>query len=286
MSEGVTDSPPNVPPPPAVETSRSSSSALRRSTVRAVAMPTEHGGWGLTLEPVLLGLLVSWSWAGLLLGLAAFAAFMARTPLKVLLVDAHRRRSLPRTAVARKVLAVELLLLAALVAGAVALDASPFWTPLIVIAPLVAIELWFDMRSRSRRVLPELVGAVGMAGVAAVIVLAGGGGSRLAGACWLILAGRSVTAIPTVRDLVGRIHHRTGNPRHLIGTDVAAAIIAGLAVVADRTTLAGAAAVLAAIAIQRVLNRGTLPSAVVLGIRQSMVGLAVVAATALGVLLT
>ena len=24
---------------------------------RAVAMPSEHGGWGLTLEPVLLGLL-------------------------------------------------------------------------------------------------------------------------------------------------------------------------------------------------------------------------------------
>lgn len=69
----------------------------RRSTLRSVALPTEHGGWGLTLEPVLLGLLLRWSGAGLCLGVAAFVAFMARTPLKVVLVDARRRRVLPRT---------------------------------------------------------------------------------------------------------------------------------------------------------------------------------------------
>lgn len=34
--------------------------AGERSTLRAVAIPTEHGGWSLTLEPVLLGLLVAW----------------------------------------------------------------------------------------------------------------------------------------------------------------------------------------------------------------------------------
>jgi hypothetical protein len=53
--------------------------AGERSTLRAVAVPTEHGGWSLTLEPVLLGLMVAWSWPGLSLGVAAMLAFLART---------------------------------------------------------------------------------------------------------------------------------------------------------------------------------------------------------------
>jgi len=116
----------------------------QRSLLRSVAMPAEHGSWGLTFEPVLLGLL------------------------------------------------------------------------------LAAVELWFDMRSRSRRLLPELVGAIGMGGVAAVIVLAGGGSGRLAAACWMILAARSITAIVTVRDQVGGLHGRPGNPRLILGADLTA----------------------------------------------------------------
>ncbi|VAV92581.1 Putative membrane-spanning protein, partial [hydrothermal vent metagenome] len=30
-----------------------------RVNVRSIALPTEHGGWGFTLEPILLGLLVA-----------------------------------------------------------------------------------------------------------------------------------------------------------------------------------------------------------------------------------
>ncbi|MGI9616377.1 MAG: YwiC-like family protein, partial [Acidimicrobiales bacterium] len=70
------------------------------SSWRQVAVPTEHGGWSLTAEPVLLGLLVAWSWPGLALGLAAMLAFVARTPLKVVLVDRWRNRWLDRSRVA------------------------------------------------------------------------------------------------------------------------------------------------------------------------------------------
>ena len=149
-------------------------SAGERSTLRAVAMPTEHGGWSLTLEPVLLGLLVAWSWPGLALGVAAMLAFLARTPLKLVLVDRWRGRWLMRTTVAARVAAVELLVLVALVVvAAIGADAR-FWWPLLAAAPLVAIELWFDMRSRSRRLLPELAGTVGIGSVAAAIALADG----------------------------------------------------------------------------------------------------------------
>jgi hypothetical protein len=55
--------------------------ASTRSPWRAVVIPSEHGGWGLTLEPVVLGLLVAPSIAGLAIGVAAFLAFLVRTPL-------------------------------------------------------------------------------------------------------------------------------------------------------------------------------------------------------------
>jgi hypothetical protein len=79
--------------------------AEARSPLRAVALPTEHGGWGLTAEPALLGLLVSPSVAGVALGLGALVAFLARTPLRVVLVDRWRGRDLDRTRLARRVLA-------------------------------------------------------------------------------------------------------------------------------------------------------------------------------------
>jgi hypothetical protein len=68
-----------------------------RPAWRAIALPDEHGGWGLTAEPVLLGLLVAPSWAGAALAVAAFLAFLVRTPLKLVLVDRWRHRWLERS---------------------------------------------------------------------------------------------------------------------------------------------------------------------------------------------
>ena len=52
-----------------------------RSPLRAVAMPSEHGGWGLTTEPGLLGLLVEPSLAGAALAVAALLLFLVRQPV-------------------------------------------------------------------------------------------------------------------------------------------------------------------------------------------------------------
>ena len=70
---------------------------------RQVAIPTEHGGWSLTAEPVVLGLLVAWSWPGAALGVAAMLAFVARTPLKLGLVDRWRHRWLDRSRLALRI---------------------------------------------------------------------------------------------------------------------------------------------------------------------------------------
>ena len=42
---------------------------------RSVAVPSEHGGWGFTLEPGALGAALAPSIAGVLLGVGALLAF-------------------------------------------------------------------------------------------------------------------------------------------------------------------------------------------------------------------
>ncbi len=50
----------------------------RRICIRPIALPVEHGGWGLLFEPIVLGLLLAPSPAGLFISLGATGAFLAR----------------------------------------------------------------------------------------------------------------------------------------------------------------------------------------------------------------
>jgi hypothetical protein len=258
--------------------------AHERSALRAVALPTEHGGWGLTAEPALLGLLVAPSWAGVALAAAAMVAFLARTPLKVALVDRWRGRRLPRTRLAERVAAAELAVLAVLVAVAFAAAAGAFWVPMALALPLVGVELWFDMRSRSRRLVPELAGSVGIAAVAAAIVLADGGDARLAAGLWLVVGARAVASLPFVRVQLARAK---GRPHRVAGSDLAQAAglaLGAVAVALDGRLVAGLGALAVVAAAGVVGVRRPPPPAVVLGVRQTALGLAVVAATAAGVI--
>jgi hypothetical protein len=255
-----------------------------RSALSAVALPAEHGGWGLTAEPALLGLVVAPSWAGGALAAAALVAFTARTPLKVALVDRWRRRRLPRTVLAERVAAAELVLLVVLLAAAVATAGGPFWVPLAVAAPLVAVELWFDMRSRGRRLVPELAGSVGIASVAAAVVLAHGGGARLAVGLWMVGAARAVASLPFVRLQLARAK---GRPHRVVRSDAAQVVALGLgavAVVLDHRLAAGLGVLAVVAAVQVLGARRPPPPAVVLGVCQTVLGLAVVAVTAAGVI--
>jgi len=255
-----------------------------RSTLRAVGLPTEHGGWGLTLEPVLLGLAVAPSLAGVLLGLAAALCLLVRSPVKVVLVDASRGRRLHRTRVATGLAAIELAAIGFLGLTALALADGPFWIPVLAAAPLVGVELWFDMRSRGRRLTPELAGAVGIAGVVAAIVLADGGDGRLAAGLWVVLAARAVTSIPFVRGQIFRIRGRRSAAWPLALADAAAVATAAGAVVLDRSLVPGALAVLAVVVIQRVSAIPPPPRPVIIGLRQMALGLGVAAVAAIGVL--
>jgi hypothetical protein len=257
--------------------------AQERSTFRAVALPREHGGWGLTFEPGLLGLLLIPEVAGLCLAIAALVGFLARTPLRLVLVDQYRGRTLERTRMARRVLSGELAVFAALVIGAVELAKGQFWLPALVAGPFVITAFWFEMRSRGRRLVPELAGAVGVCSVAAMVVLADGGGARLAVGAWLVLAARAVTSIPYVRAMIARLHGRPQSTALSAVADLAALVALVVATIVDHAFIVGGAAVVLVIALQRAGSRGVVPRPAVLGVRQLTMGFAVVAATAVGV---
>jgi hypothetical protein len=260
-----------------------SQTAGDRPLWRSVAVPSEHGGWGLTLEPVLLGLLVAFSWSGVAIGTATVLAFLVRTPLKLALIDRRRGRHLPRTRLAWRIATAELMMLAAAV-GVAILGAGARWlVPFAVAAPLFAVELSYDIRSRGRRLAPELCGAIGISAAVAAVVLAGGETVRLAVAAWVVLGARALASIPFVRTQVVRLRHHAS----LRATDVfqaVGALAAVAAVAVDHRVSFGAVAVVVLAVGQAVALRRPVPPIKVLGMRQMAIGLAVVAATAAGVL--
>ena len=258
--------------------------ASERRLWRTVAVPSEHGGWGLTLEPVLLGLLIAPSVGGVVLGLAAFIAFLVRTPVKLALVDARRGRWLDRSRLALRIALVELAVIAGLVLIALLASGRSWLIPVVVAAPLVGMELWFDVRSRGRRLVPELCGAMGIAAVAAVIVLAAGRSGVLAAGVWLVLAARSIGAVPFVRVQITRLHRGAGNSRSSDAAQVVAVALGAIAVAVDSRLLAALAGIVVLAMLQVWWTRRPPLPARVLGMRQMLLGVALVAVTAVGVL--
>src|SRR3954471_14681990 len=97
-------------------------------------------------EPLVMGLVLAPTLAGLGLTIAALGAFLVRHPLKLALSDWRRGTRSPRTALATRVAAVYAacalagLALAAWRAPAIA------WWPVAAAAPLGLLQLWHDAR--------------------------------------------------------------------------------------------------------------------------------------------
>lgn len=255
-------------------------------------MPAEHGGWGLTLEPGILAVLAAPSVAGVLLAVAALLLFLVRTPLRLVLIGRHRagrretsRLGQARTHLATRVAGAELVVAGVAVMAAIWLATEPWWwLPAVIATPLFAVALWFDMRSRSRHLVPEVVGSIAVASVAAMGALAGGAEWPLALGLWAILTARIVSSIPHVRVQVLRIHGVPAATSSALMGDIAALAIASVAVVLlDRSLLFGTLAIVGLVAIQQVTLRRPPRPAKVLGVRQMILGFSVVGVTALGV---
>ncbi len=249
-----------------------------------VAIPAEHGGWSLTLEPVLLGLLVAPSLAGMALGIAALLSFVARTPLKLAAVDRRRGRQLPRTTLAERVAAGELIALTFALGVATMASAHPFWMPLAFAAPLVAVAFSYDVRSRSRRLLPELAGTIGIAAVAASIALAGGRPASIAYGLWVVAAARALATIPFVRLQLERAKRGTAAIALGLGAQAVAVLLAGAAWVTSLVSVWGMTAVAGLAAAHLIFLRRPVPRTAIIGAQQVVLGLSLVLVTGLGAL--
>lgn len=168
----------------------------RPISLRPLALPAEHGGWGFLLEPIALGLLVAPSWRGAWIALAALFAFLARQPLKLALQDALRGKTYPRTRYCGAIAA------SYLIAAAIAILASRTFLPVVLIAPLALVQLMFDAKNRSRELLAEMSGAIAMSSIAAMIAIAAGRPIAIALGLSGIIVARSLPSILYVRALL------------------------------------------------------------------------------------
>ena len=255
-----------------------------RSRAVGVLIPAEHGGWSLTLEPVLLGLLVSPSWAGAALGGGALSAFLLRTPLKLAVGDRLRRRTHARTRLADRGVAFYFAIMVVLLAAAWLSGDPQMWLPLLTALPLFAVEIAYDVRAKSRRFLPEMLGTIGIGSVAAAIVLADGGSTSVAWGLWAVVAARAIAAIPFVRVQLRRSKTQAHRLSVSDGSQAVAVIVATGAVTVSEVPWPALAAIAGLAAFHLWAVRRPVPRVAILGAQQVVLGLTVVLVTALAVL--
>ena len=174
-------------------------------------------------------------------------------------------------------------MLIVLVVFAAATAERQFWPPLLLAAPLITLELWYDVRSRSRRLVPELAGAIGIGSVASAVAMAGGEGNVVSFGLWCVIGARSFAAIPYVRVQISRAHGRPSPRWHsdLAQTIAVAAALVGWALDAVPPA-AVVAIVLLGVAHSVLLSRPPRPAKMI-GVEQTVFGLATVVVTAIAV---
>ena len=265
------------------ETESEASARGVRPRIRSIALPTEHGGWGFTLEPILLGLLVAASATAWELSAAALGIFLARRPLKIVSTDLVRKRWLPRSRIA---LAFSLLyggLALAGTIGAFVTTDGPFWFPLLVATPFAFFALWADAHSKNRALLPELSGSIAMGATVSAIALGSGWDPAPAFGLWLVLAARDVAAIVLVRGQVRRLKGKSTGASKIYAVQTACtAVVAVAAALGAVPWLSVVAIGLVGVVALMSLNRPPVEARVI-GWTQMAVGLMVVLVTAAGV---
>lgn len=194
-----------------------------RVNVRSIALPSEHGGWGFLLEPILLGLLVAGSVQGVLLALASLGVFLIHQPLKLTIKDRRSGRRPPRLIVAERfVIGYGLLAIVPMVILLLT-EEWAFLVPILAAIPFALIQLYYDARNQSRHYVPEVCGAWALAMIAPAIAILGGWEVGAAAILWLILALRAGTSILYIRERLKLERNKPHDARWVLGTHIGAA---------------------------------------------------------------
>lgn len=195
-------------------------------SIKSVAVPAEHGGWGFLSEPLLLGLLIAPSLPGIGLVLMMAAVFLLHQPLKIVVKDRRKGRVYERTRLAQQFLVIYGV--SGLVGfGITWVSASnPLWIiPLLTAAPFAALQLAYELRNDGRNLVSEIVGALVLAASAPALLLAAGHLPLLAVLAWGALALRIIPAILYVRARIRLIHGKPIRRQLIIAAHLAAVVI-------------------------------------------------------------
>lgn len=195
-----------------------------------MALPSEHGSWGLALEPLVLGLLIAPSLAGLGLALGLLAAFLAHQPFQTAWRDRRKGKRYPRTRAAEVFVALYLA-----VSGfgglwaLVEIGWGPF-LPLVLALPLGLLFVGASSRGEMHTAGVEILASLALAAGATAVALAGDASPWLAWALWPLVAARSVPAVLYVRARL-RLERGESPPRiWAIGAHAVGLVLAGLVV--------------------------------------------------------
>ncbi len=209
--------------------------------MRGVALPNEHGSWGILGEPIVAAIAVAPSLAGAGVVLAFVGAFLIRQPLKVFVADRIGGRNLPRTRFALVCMAVFGAIFASGVFLSLSLADIGVFLPAALVLPFGAYQIYADITRRSRELIAELTGTIGISSSAAVIALAGEWPLGAALALWAVMCARLIPSIIYIRN---RLRLEKGKPYSVQAA--AAAHIAGLGAVLVLAAVYGAASFLTA----------------------------------------
>jgi hypothetical protein len=265
----------------AVKHLKGSSGGIR---IRPIALPVEHGGWGLLFEPIVLGLLLGPSLAGLFLSVGAVGAFLSRHPFKLAIGDWRRGRRIPRTAIAERFAILYVCLATIGLIIAIKTAGVAFLLPLLLAAPFTIVQLFYDSVGRSRSLIAELAGSISIGAVATAIAIAGGWPRPAAFGLWVILAARTVPTILYLRARLRLLHRKSASPRVVIVVHLLAILLVlGLARAGVVPFLAVAALVILLLrAVIGFSKSGTRVTAKKLGLRELGYGALTVFAVVLG----
>lgn len=216
-----------------VRTKESGTTAQNRPIrLRTVALPAEHGSWGLVLEPIALGLLVAPTWTGLWLSAFAFFTFLAQRPLKIVLQDNLRNSKRPRTRYAQRFAVVYLTIaLTALVLAFLAGGIAPLLA-LLPAVPFALIFVIYDLRT-VRSWQAEFAAPTAFAAIVVAISIAGGLTWPVALALWVAMVARSVPSVLYIRARLRLVKGRPGSITNALVANTVALIVVGLLIAAS-----------------------------------------------------
>ena len=171
-----------------------------RLSIRRIALPAEHGSWGILLEPLIASLAVAPSSAGFLIAIGVAGAFLMRQPLRVFATGVSSGTSSPNNRPAAYFCLFFGLVGAAGFSGAAFIASAEDLLPLLALVPFGIYQVFNDVSRKSRELLPELAGAAALSASAPSIALAAGWGPSRAAALWVLFVARSIPSFVYVRQ--------------------------------------------------------------------------------------